>query len=289
MHKIYYIILISIHINFSLSYIVLPIETLKKDNFKFKYGENTPKDVIASEYYSTFFTEFKIGTISKKIPLLIKVKTNDYVITSIHPEENASDYYINKTVYDFSESFLENYNFFDENKSDTISCKYCQERKKNKYSKEVPIAEIDCPSFDYFYFYENINMKNERKVSKLYFELARNIKDNITGIVGLKLYDNYFRRESSFLYLLKQNNITKNYHWSFDFEQGNINNGKLIIGSLLDEIYYDIYDNDDLVYAESYQKNYYMMKMDKIFVLISNYEYDLGDSVIELNFDKILL
>ena len=29
--------------------------------------------------------------------------------------------------------------------------------------------------------------------------------------------------------------------------------------------------------------------MDKIFVLISNYEYDLGDSVIELNFDKILL
>ena len=165
------------------------------------------------------------------------MKTNDYVITSIHPEENASDYYINKTVYDFSESFLENYNFFDENKSDTISCKYCQERKKNKYSKEVKIAEIDCPSFDYFYFYENINMKNERKVSKLYFELARNIKDNITGIVGLNLY---------------------------------------VI-------------NDDLVYAESYQKNYYMIKMDKIFVLISNYEYDLGDSVIELNFDKILL
>ena len=99
------------------NYIVLPIFTMKKENYKSLYDQNSVQDRIYSEHCRPFFTELEIGTPPQKIPLLVKLKTNDYVITSVHPsEKNISDYYANKTLYDFSENFLKNYKFFDENK-----------------------------------------------------------------------------------------------------------------------------------------------------------------------------
>ena len=181
------------------NYIVLPIKTLSKENY-FPFNESDSlKNEIFEEYYSSLYTELDIGTKTQKIPLLIEVKTNDFLITSIHSIENTSDYYLNKTIYDYSQNFLKNYDYFNENKSSSISCEYCENRKK--YKKEIPIAEVSCPAKDIFYFYENINMKNKEKEEKFYLELARNIKDNITGIIGLGLYDAYFRRQSSFLYI----------------------------------------------------------------------------------------
>ena len=99
------------------NYLVLPIFTMKKENYKSLYDQNSVQDRIYSEHCIPFFTELIIGTPPQKIPLLIKLKTNDYVIASVHPsEKNISDYYANKTLYDFSENFLKNYKFFDENK-----------------------------------------------------------------------------------------------------------------------------------------------------------------------------
>ena len=207
------------------NYIVLPIETLPKENYLEYPPKDSIKEVIFSEYYSSIFTQLYIGTESQKVPLLIEPRTNDYLITSIHPtENNISEYYLNKTIFNFSPNFLNNYDFFDENKSSSITCDYCEERKKG--IKDIPVSQVSCPAKDIFYF------NQEKENIQLYFELAKNIKDNITGILGLGLYDAFYRRTSSFLYILNENNITNNNFWFFDFDVNQEKKGKLYIGAL---------------------------------------------------------
>ena len=128
------------------NYIVLPIYTLNKENYISTYKLNSLKDIMATEYCSSIFTELEIGTPRQKIPLLVKMKTNDYVITSINPmNKNGSDYYKDKTVYTFSANFLKNYNYFNENKSLTYSSKNCEDRsRKYRYDYEFPVAEETC-------------------------------------------------------------------------------------------------------------------------------------------------
>ena len=90
-------------------YIVLPVETLKKENYISPYTPNSPKDIIYCEYCNPIITELEIGTPPQKIPFLIQMKTNDFVVTSINPmNKNASEYYINKTLYNFSSNFFKN-------------------------------------------------------------------------------------------------------------------------------------------------------------------------------------
>lgn len=288
MIKLFFLFLILfhfiIHIN---NYIVLPIYTLKNVNYKsLSYTKNSPEDIIVSEYRSSFYTELEIGNPPQKIPLLIKVKTNDYVITSIHPIEKSVTYE-NKTVYDFSDNFLKNYDFFNENKSNTISYKYFRNRKKNKNSDDIPIADEMAPAYDSFYLYQNINMKNKVEINNLYFDLVRNIRDNVTGIIGLGLYDIYYRTTSSFLHILKNNNLTNSHFWFFEFDSPKSDKGKLVIGSLLDEIYEDQYDREDISYAKTNQGYlYYNMDFNKIFIDNLSEITDLGKATCELNYDN---
>jgi hypothetical protein len=43
------------------------------------------------------------------------------------------------------------------------------------------------------------------------------MKDNVTGLIGLSLYNDRMTL-NSFLSLLKSNNITDNYFWFFEFD-----------------------------------------------------------------------
>ena len=277
-------------INAISNYVVLPIQTLPKENYISFNESDALEEAIFSEYYTSLYTELDIGTEPQKIPLLIEVRTNDYLITSIHQlETNSSDYYTNKTLFNYSSNFLGCYDFFNENKSSSLICDNCEERKK--HNKEIPIAQVSCPAKDVLYLYKNKSMKSKEKEDNLYFELAKNMKDNITGIIGLGLYDAYFRRTSSFLFILYQNNITNNNYWFFELNSTDANQkGKLIIGALLDEIYKDKYDRNDLVYANANQGySYWKIKFDKIFVNISSYEYDLDAAFCELAFDTNII
>ena len=66
-------------------YIVLPIELLKKENIISPYSPNSPKDIIYNEQCNSFITELEIGTPPQKIPFLVTMKTDDFVISSINP------------------------------------------------------------------------------------------------------------------------------------------------------------------------------------------------------------
>ena len=51
------------------------------------------------------------------------------------------------------------------------------------------------------------NSEYKTKVEKLYFELMRNVEDNITGEIGLNYYDRNRRSFNSFLEILKSSKI----------------------------------------------------------------------------------
>ena len=267
------------------SYIVLPVDTIKQENIKSLYSPNTPKDIIYREHCSPLFTEIEIGTPTQKIPLMIKMKEIDYIITSVHQEkkENIPDYYINKTLYDLSDIF----NHFNENNSRTYSyIKNCQKREHYyKYEDEWPIAETTCPSYETFSFYKDIDMKNIIKKDHLYFDLVRYMKDNVTGVLGLNLFNDP-RASSSFLSVLKRNNLTNNYYWYFDFNSPKNEKGKLIVGALLDEIYEDKYDRNDLHNANfDLGIYYYSIDFQKIVVKNESETINFEDESCELNFD----
>jgi len=193
------------------NYIVLPIDTINQENIKSLYSPNSPQDIIYREHCSPLFAELEIGTPTQKIPLFIKIKENDYIITSVHHEnKTVPDYYINKTLYDLSDKF----SHFNENNSGTyLYIENCQKREQYyiyEDEDEWPIAETTCPSYETFFFYKDIDMKNQIKKEKLYFDLVRYTKDNVTGVLGLNLFNNQ-RTSSSFLSVLKRNNLTNNY------------------------------------------------------------------------------
>ena len=274
------------------NYIVLPIETLKKENYKLSsYEKNSPNDTIYFEYCSSLYTELEIGSPPQKIPMLVKIKSNDFIIGSVHPmSRNASSTFINKTVYDFSDNFLNNYDFFNENISSTFSSKYCEDReKKYKYDNDFLIAEETCSSYDTFYLCENVGMNNKKKFNNMYFDLVRSIKDNVTGVLGLSLFEDY-RTKNSFLNILKKNNITDNYYWFYDFDSPKTEKGKLIIGSTIKDIYSNEYSNKLLSLAKASEGNiYWNMKFDKVYVKNATEEYDIKTYNAEFSFDNNII
>ena len=272
-------------------YIVLPIELLKKENIISPYSPNSPKDIIYNEQCNSFITELEIGTPPQKIPFLVTMKTDDFVISSINPmKKNASDYYLSKDLYDLSPNFFKKYNFFNENKSNTFSSKICEDRRKkyHKYDDDWPIAEETCSSYDTFHFYKNIDMKSKIEEKNMYFDLVRSIKDNITGVIGLSIYEKN-KKESNFLFLLKKNNISENYYWFFDFDSPKNEKGKLIIGSTLDKIYVNQYENKVLEHLKGGSGNlYWNVKFNKVFINNST-EKIYFDENSEFNYDTNII
>lgn len=275
------------------SYITLPLDTLKKENILTPYLPNTIEDKIYEEYCSPFFTEIEIGTPPQKIPLLIELKTNDFVITSVNKMQAQPDnYYSNKSCYDFNE-ILSGRNFFNENKSNSFKNNYCMKRERYyRYEDyEYSVAEENCPSHDDIYLYEDLNLKNKIKLRSGYFDLVRNIKDNITGVIGLHLYNNQ-RTAKSFLNLLKNNNLTTNYFFFFDFDSPQNKKGKLILGSYIDEIYPNNYKREELYFAKSNKGYYYYnILFNKISVEYNETKilYKKENSDTELDFERDII
>jgi hypothetical protein len=285
---LYIIYIFLIKITKITSYVSLPIYTLNKENLISKNIPNSVEDLFFGEYCSPLYTEIEVGYPSQKIPLLVEIKTNDFVITSINKMEgNQNSFYSNKTLYDFKE-ILKKYSFFNEKKSNTFISEFCMNREiyYNYEEYENAVSEESCPAYDIFYLFDNLDMKKKIKINNAYFDLVKNIKDNVTGYLGLHLWKNS-RTQSSFLYLLKKNNLTKNYNFFFDFNNAKEKSGKLIIGSFPDELYQNNFKRNDLYYTEGSQGFYYYnMKFDKIYIKYNDtLIYNIENKDFELDFD----
>ena len=235
--------LFSLNLHNIQSYVVLPVNILSKENFKSDYEANSPKDIILKEFITSFYTEYEIGTEPQKVPMIIKQKINDYVVTSANPMTNPKRDYSQKEIYSLSENFLQKYKFFNESETTTISSSTCKNRKPDDDDIEKPLAEQMCASTDTVLLYENINLKEKVSEKEFHFDLVRNIQDNVTGIIGLALTDEY--HQTSFLSVLQQKKLIENYNWFFDCEKWDSTSGKVVIGALPHEVYPDKYSIED--------------------------------------------
>ena len=268
------------------SVIVLPIFTLPNDNYKNSNNNNNIfEQTINSLYKSYFYTIIQLGHPLQTIPLLIKPEQNLFIITSINSIKNCTSYQY-KDTFNLSNSFFINNNFtyYNEKKSDSFILNQCD------YGKFYEAEEI-CDCNETFLFYTDISLKQYIKQEILLFNLARNVEDNITGEIGLNLYDKNKRSFNSFLSILKRYKLINNYNWCFDVNKNNTNDIKLIIGALPHEIEPEIYSINDLMYTKVDMNNfliYWRMKFNVIFArnsdLFASLKY-FDDTSAEFKFD----
>ena len=286
--KLILIFINALVINNIYCYIVFNLELLSKKNYNTLYELNSPKDIISKEIISSYYTEIEIGTPLQKIPLIIKPKIADYVITSIHQMENPTkDYTNNKCVYNLSLDFLENYSFFDEDKSDTYKLSKCEKRSPID-DMEKPLAELVCYSNDTIVFYNNKDLQAKMFRKEFYLELVRNTKDNITGTIGLNLND--YLNHVSLLSILKKNKLIENFYWFFYFEKWDSNKGKLILGSMPHNVYGNKFSKEDLFYtpgAGDEKYIFYRVVFDEIYYKNSGEKKIIGENEkTELNLES---
>ena len=234
-------ILIFLKLNIFNSILVLPIETLSKDNY-LTGNYSAHQKIVRESLLKTLYTIFEIGTPVQKIPLFINTRELEFEITSLSINNgNLLEYNL---IYNLS-SIFNKYDFYKEQQSSTFKTEGCI-NNHNIFSDHL----LDCFSNDTIYFYQDKKMEKLVKFENINFNLVKQKEENITGFLGLGLFENDLDKiEKSFMKIIKRKNIIKDYNWYFQFNSWNNPNGKLIIGSLPHEDYPDIYSEEDLLYT----------------------------------------
>ena len=121
-----YLIIMLLYMNYIYCIIVLPIDTLPRENYKLLYDINSQKDIMDQENRKIYFTTFEIGNPIQRVPLLIKPKTDYYLITSVFPVKNTT---IDNNLknFNFTDNFFTKYDFYNENKSNSYILNWCRE------------------------------------------------------------------------------------------------------------------------------------------------------------------
>ena len=284
------ILLIILLNKFTQSVIVLPIYLLPKENYKHNTKNlSLYEKTIDLLYKSHFYTSIELGDPIQKIPVLIKTELNSFIINSFNSIKNSSSYnYID--TFNISELFYINniFTFYDEKKSKSFILNKCD------YSKFYEAEEI-CDCNETFIFYKDLLLCNKTKKDKIYFQLTRNAEDNITGEIGLNLYDKNKMYYNSFFHILKKYIFINNYNWYFDYDSNLKNEYKLIIGALPHELQPNIYSENQLFYTKAISNNYmiyWRIMFNKIFAVNSDIFASLKyfeDTDIEFKFDNDII
>ena len=228
MVKILLLTIILIEINLLYCFIVLPIESLPNNNYITSKNQNTFNNLISKELISPIFTTLKIGNQPKEIPLLIKPKKEFFLINSYKSLNSTINK--NNAFYNFTNNFLI---LFNETALPNNSLKTC-----GNYTPPngvLPMVQQICPFNETLFYYDNINMSEPKKSTSFNFNLAKNIKDNINGLIGLNLINEAGQEtNNSFIKNLITAKIINDsdYYWYFDFDKWNSTKGKLVIGLL---------------------------------------------------------
>ena len=280
-NNILVIILFSINWNIhTINKIILPIEILSSDNYIIN-SNSSHERIIKSFLYKNIFTILEIGSPIQKIPLIIDTKEHIFEITSYSPNnKNAYNY-----IYNLS-SIFNKYDFYKENSSSNFKTDGCH-KSNGMFADHL----YDCNSYDIINIKTDFDKKI--KIENFEFNMVKNKEENITGILGLGLFDNNGNINKSFLKILKNRNIIKNYNWYFYFNSWNDTKGELIIGSSPHEDFPDIYSKDNLEYTYipisdfSFSSMSYKIVINEICVNSINDKFDikLFNANAELSFD----
>ena len=204
------IILIEINLIYC-EYIYLPLSTLPESYYyKNSFLKNaTINDIMARELISPIFARLTLENRTKTIPIFIKPKTSYFLLTS-YTQIKKTIQYTNRFYY---LAGLYAYYFNEtESKNKAMTC--------TKYTNNLSIAEEICNFNDTFIFNDKIDDSNSKVNYRINFNLARNSKDSITGVLGLNLYDEKNNEiKTNLLSILKANKVISYYYWYFDFNK----------------------------------------------------------------------
>ena len=276
-------IIVLTFINHIFSKIVLPIQLLPRENYRLIYPQNSPSDIIDNENRKTFYTIFQIGNPIQRVPLLIKPTSDKYLITNISNVNNNS---IDFKKYNFSKNFLSEYDYYSEAKSISSKLNWCRE------CEYFPLDEC-CSLNDNIIFYEDLSFNN--KTVNINFQSMSNIEDNITGEIGLNLYDFVGRLYNTFLGILNRSGLIDNFNWYFDLNSLNDQEGKLIIGSLPHEDYPSSFLKENLFFTNSLivtRRELMQMKFTKIYSVDNYKEQNITNefyNVVALSYDSNII
>ena len=290
MLKILFIFIIFLEIYIFNCYIVLPIYILPKNNYK-SYASNTlnsPEETMSKEFFSPLITYLYIGTPSQKIYLLIKPRKHYFIVNSQNIVPNLTK--VNYDIYDLKNEYSLLYN-------EKVSASYTL--TSQCITSTINITKQICTANETIFFSENLNhmtIETESNKTDIEFNLTRNTLDNITGIIGLNLLDENNKNTTNFLSTLNKHNITKYYHWYFDFNNLEATSGKLFIDILPHEINSNKFKKKNLIFSIKKDNitpmNYYEMKFDQIYFINKNNineNYSLSNGtaeIIEFNFES---
>ena len=284
MRKYFFSIIIILNINLIYNNIELLIRDLPEEYYISSYKSKSRNDLIYRELISPLLITMKFGFgLGKDLSLLLKPKTNYFLIASCNPLVNSTINYTTKIFYN-----LEKFNFYNETNSSHYhksgECKNFTLGKNN-----VPIAEQICPVSDTFQYSALSGYKTHiSRNTIMHYNMARNIKDNITGIIGLNLFDEKNEvSETSFLSKLKELKIINDYFWYFDeYTINKIENKRIIIDILPHHL--NITNETNLFFTENNNTNnsnkFWEMKFDNIYIN-NNEKINLPDKEIEFRFD----
>jgi hypothetical protein len=178
------------------------------------------------------------------------------------------------------------YDYYSEAKSISSRLNWCRE------CEYFPLDEC-CSLNDNIIFYEDLNFNN--KTVNINFQSMTDIEDNITGEIGLNLYDFVGRLYNTFLGILNRSGLIDNFNWYFDLNSLNDQEGKLIIGSLPHEDYPSSFLKENLFFTNSLiltRRELMQMKFTKIYSIDNYKEQNITNefyNVVELSYDSNII
>ena len=232
------VIILSFDIKSSFSYVLLPLEYLPKEYYKFLPKEdysNKPEMVMKELYYKRLLTNLYIGTPQKSQMMLIDTDSFEFYFTSLNPPNISHKEYKISDFYEFGENL-----FFNESESSSYKEEKCLEHDYEDYD------EI-CYSKDKIKF----NFGNYTSVIDFPIKILKGEDERIPGLIGLSVNGTIAYGSKNLLTELKLYKLIKDYYYFFDCEQFSpINSqikGNLVIGDLPHNIFPDKYSSEDYV------------------------------------------
>ena len=263
------------------SYVILPLDYLPDQNYKFIEGDmniqtKSKEEFMKQLYFKKLITKFEIGTPAKTQTFLLDSDSNYYYLDSLNPPENTQGQCKLSEFYKFEKN-----EYYDE----TSSTSYVKEECKTVQHDLNEYDEI-CYSKDKITFNINGNSTN----LEFPIKVIKNHDESVSGIIGMAINNTMARELRSFLSELKLKNLINDYFWFFDFDKFSPFEkkikGKFVIGDLPHKIFPEKYSKENYHQTSAYRSSsFWTLEMSNAYIVNKTEEYHLSNIDVTLLYE----
>ena len=263
------------------SYVILPLDYLPDQNYKFIEGDTniqtkSKEEFMKQLYFKKLITKFEIGTPAKTQTFLLDSDSNYYYLDSLNPPENTQGQCKLSEFYKFEKN-----EYYDE----TSSTSYVKDECKTVEHDFYEYDEI-CYSKDKVTFNINGNSTN----LEFPIKVIKNHDESVSGIIGMAINVTKSGGLRSFLSELKLKNLINDYFWFFDFDKFSPFEkkikGKFVIGDLPHNIFPEKYSKENYHQTSAYESSsLWSLQMSNVYIVNKTEEYYLSNKAVGLFYE----